>query len=79
MRRKDTRGSEELCVFMHVEVDVFHPSPQSTKVIIAVPVTFHIVQDLVLDMLDIVNVGNQFISVLVALVPHRVDIQLYIS
>lgn len=58
---------------MHVEVYVFHPCFQSVKVVVGAPIlsldVIQLVHDFILNMLNIIDVRCQFISILIELFP----------
>lgn len=58
---------------MHVEVYVFHPRFQSVKVVVGAPIlsldVIQLVHDFILNMLNIIDVRCQFISILIELFP----------
>ena len=69
-------------MIMHVEVYVFHPCFQSVKVVVGALMLLldpiQVVQDFILKKLNIINVGYQFILILIALFLHDVNIHLNI-
>jgi len=42
------------------------------------PETFHRVQGLILHMLEVIDISNQFILVVVHLLPHYINVEFYV-
>ena len=80
--RKRSKCSKESNAFMHMVINVFHSTLQGANMVIfallLAPESFHRVKGLIMHMLEVVDIGNQFVHVLVPLFPQRINVEMYV-
>ena len=67
---------------MHMVINVFHSTLQGVEMVICVFLlvlgSFHGVQGLILHMLEVIDIGNQFGHVLVLMFPKHINVDMYV-